>query len=164
MERLWAPWRLAYVQGDRHDGCVFCLGDRAEDRERQVLHRGRHCFLIMNRFPYANGHIMVAPLRHVADPALLTAEEAGEMHRLSVVGMALLRDVCKAQGINVGMNVGAAAGAGIADHLHQHIVPRWSGDTNYMTVVADLRVIPQHLDDTYLLLRDALPRHLANTV
>ena len=156
MERLWAPWRLEYVQGTGSSGCIFCLGDASDDEARLVLHRGQHCFIIMNRFPYSNGHLMVAPLRHVADPGLLDAAEVAELHRLTTVSREILRDVCKAQGFNLGMNLGAVAGAGVTDHLHQHIVPRWAGDTNFMPVFADVRVIPQHLQATCQQLRAAL--------
>ena len=156
MERLWAPWRLEYVQGTGSSGCIFCLGDASDDEARLVLHRGQHCFIIMNRFPYSNGHLMVAPLRHVADPGLLDAAEVAELHRLTTVSREILRDVCKAQGFNLGMNLGAVAGAGVTDHLHQHIVPRWAGDTNFMPVFADVRVIPQHLEATCRQLRATL--------
>jgi ATP adenylyltransferase len=156
MERLWAPWRLEYVQGSGSSGCIFCLGDATDDEARLVLHRGQHCFMIMNRFPYSNGHLMVAPLRHVAEPGLLDAAEVAELHQLTTVCRELLREVCKAQGFNIGMNLGAVAGAGVADHLHQHIVPRWAGDTNFMPVFADVRVIPQHLEATCRQLRAAL--------
>jgi len=156
MERLWAPWRLEYVQGTGSNGCIFCLGDASDDEARLVLHRGQHCFIIMNRFPYSNGHLMVAPLRHVADPGLLDAAEVAELHRLTTLCREILREVCKAQGFNIGMNLGAVAGAGVTDHLHQHIVPRWAGDTNFMPVFADVRVIPQHLEATCRQLRAAL--------
>ncbi len=162
MDRLWAPWRLEYVQAPRNGSCIFCLGTEAEDESRLVLHRGRHCFIIMNRFPYSNGHLMVAPLRHVADPGLLTAGEVTELHEFTVLCRTLLLKTCKAQGFNVGMNLGEAAGAGVIDHLHQHIVPRWVGDTNYMTVLADVRVIPQHLEATCRLLREALAELTGN--
>jgi ATP adenylyltransferase len=148
MQRLWAPWRLDYVQSPRADQCVFCLGDAGEDEARLVLHRGRHCFIIMNRFPYSNGHLMVVPFRHLADPGLLDADEVAELHQLTVLCRDLLLKAFKPQGFNVGMNLGAAAGAGITGHLHQHIVPRWIGDTNFMPVFADVRVIPQHLEET----------------
>jgi len=156
MERLWAPWRLEYVQGTGNSGCIFCLGDASGDEARLVLHRGQHCFIIMNRFPYSNGHLMVAPLRHIADPGLLDAAEVAELHRLTTVSREILREVCKAQGFNIGMNLGAVAGAGVTDHLHQHIVPRWAGDTNFMPVFADVRVIPQHLEATCRQLRATL--------
>jgi len=158
MERLWAPWRLEYVQAARADECVFCLGESGDDEGRLVLHRGTHCFIIMNRFPYSNGHLMVAPLRHVADPGLLDGNEVSELHRLTMVCRDLLLECCRAQGFNVGMNLGAVAGAGVTAHLHQHIVPRWLGDTNYMPVLADVRVIPQHLEATALMLREAIAR------
>lgn len=157
MDRLWAPWRLEYVQAARDNDCIFCLGDEADDEARLVLHRGVHCFIIMNRFPYSNGHLMVAPRRHVADPGLLESAEVAELHRLTFACRDLLKQVCKAQGFNVGMNLGEVAGAGVVNHLHQHIVPRWSGDTNFMPVFADVRVIPQHLEATYRQLREALP-------
>jgi ATP adenylyltransferase len=158
MERLWAPWRLEYIQAGQGAACIFCLGDPAEDQQRLVLHRGTHCFIIMNRYPYSNGHLMVAPLRHVADPGLLDAGEVAELHHLTMVCRDLLLDCCQAQGFNVGMNLGAVAGAGVAHHLHQHIVPRWAGDSNFMAVFADVRVIPQHLEETYRELRAALAR------
>lgn len=159
MERLWAPWRLEYVQGDHPAaGCVFCLGEESDDEGRLVLHRGAHCFVIMNRFPYSNGHLMVAPRRHIADPGLLDDAEVAELHRLTVACRDVLREVCRAQGFNLGMNLGAVAGAGITDHLHQHIVPRWGGDTNFMPVFADVRVIPQHLEATYRQLREVFDR------
>lgn len=162
MERLWAPWRLEYVQAARSSECIFCLGDESEDEGRLVLLRGRRCFIIMNRFPYSNGHLMVAPLRHVADPGQLDAEEAAELHRMTIYCRDILREVCRAQGFNIGMNLGEVAGAGVLDHLHQHIVPRWAGDTNFMPVFADVRVIPQHLEATYRHLRERMASIPAN--
>lgn len=162
MERLWAPWRLEYVQAARRAECIFCLGDAADDEARLVLMRGRHCFIIMNRFPYSNGHLMVAPLRHLADPSLLDAAEAAELHHMTVYCRDILLKTCRAQGFNVGMNLGEVAGAGVLDHLHQHIVPRWAGDTNFMPVFADVRVIPQHLEATYRQLRAAMDSHPGN--
>ena len=112
MERLWAPWRLDYVQGPAADRCIFCLDEPAHDQERLVLHRGEHCFIIMNRFPYSNGHLMVAPLRHIADPGALSADEATELHRMTVYCRDILQQICRPQGFNIGMNLGEAAGAG----------------------------------------------------
>jgi len=156
MKQLWAPWRMAYINGDdKHagQGCIFCLQNRsAEDEERLVLHRGEQAFVIMNRYPYSNGHLMVAPYRHIADLGLLTADEAVDVHRLTVMCRDVLRLCFAPQGFNIGINCGQVAGAGVEDHLHQHIVPRWSGDTNFMPVFADVRVIPQHLEQTYQLL------------
>ena len=150
------------MQAARNTDCIFCLGDAVEDEARLVLMRGRHCFIIMNRFPYSNGHLMVAPMRHVADPGLLDGEEATELHRMTVYCRDILLKTCRAQGFNIGMNLGEVAGAGIIDHLHQHIVPRWAGDTNFMPVFADVRVIPQHLEATYRQLREAMDRHPGN--
>lgn len=162
MERLWAPWRLEYVQAARNNDCIFCLGDESEDEARLILLRGRRCFIIMNRFPYSNGHLMVAPMRHVADIGQLDGEEAEELHRMTVYCRDLLLETCRAQGFNIGMNLGEVAGAGVIDHLHQHIVPRWAGDTNFMPVFADVRVIPQHLEETYRHLREMMARHPGN--
>jgi ATP adenylyltransferase len=157
MKQLWAPWRMQYIQGeDRPDDCIFCLEDRsAEDRERLVLYRGSRAFVMMNKFPYTNGHLLIAPFRHTADPDALEDDEALEMHRLLILCRRVLADCVNPQGFNIGMNLGQIAGAGVADHLHLHIVPRWSGDTNFMPVFADVRVIPQHLEATYQLLAKA---------
>ena len=163
MESLWAPWRLEYIQGPDSDSCIFCLGDDlSEDEARLVLARGQHCYVIMNRFPYSNGHLMVAPFRHVSRHAEIDDTEAVEIHRFMVACQDVLAETCQAQGFNVGWNIGLAAGAGVADHLHLHIVPRWQGDTNFMPVLADIRVIPQHLLDTYRLMREAFKLHAVN--
>ena len=162
MDRLWAPWRLEYVQAPQSDACIFCLGDESEDAGRLVLFRGRRCFVIMNRFPYSNGHLMVAPLRHIADPGALDGDEMAELQRLTICCRDLLLQTCRAQGFNIGMNLGAVAGAGITGHLHQHIVPRWAGDTNFMPVFADVRVIPQHLEATCRQLREAIAAGTGN--
>jgi ATP adenylyltransferase len=160
MKRLWAPWRMDYIQGDAPpDGCVFCLRDRGtEDEERLVLWRGEQNLVLMNKFPYSNGHLLIAPYRHTANLAALTEDEAHEMHRLLVLSQMVLQECCHPQGYNIGMNLGQIAGAGITDHLHLHIVPRWNGDTNFMPVFADVRVIPQHLRTTYELLAPAFAR------
>lgn len=157
MEQLWAPWRMTYIRGEeRGAGCVFCLPpEEDEDERRLVLLRGRHSFVIMNKYPYSNAHLMVAPYRHTNDPGTLGDEEALEMHRLLVLSRQILQETCAPHGFNIGMNLGLVAGAGIADHLHMHIVPRWTGDTNFMPVFADVRVIPQHLEETYGHLRRA---------
>lgn len=162
MKQMWAPWRMCYILDEdkqRDRGCVFCVADRTDDAELLVLHRGCHCYVIMNKFPYSNGHLMVAPYRHTADIAELGAEEVLEMHQLTVLARDVLLRCFAPQGFNVGMNWGQIAGAGVADHLHQHLVPRWSGDTNFMPVFADVRVIPQHLDETYRLLAQEFSRY-----
>jgi ATP adenylyltransferase len=151
---------MAYIQEEvkdsRGSGCVFCLPEQPEcDSDRLVLWRGDHAFIIMNKFPYTNGHLMVAPYHHTADLADLTAEVALEMHQLLVFSRDVLQDCMSPHGFNIGMNLGRVAGAGIADHLHMHLVPRWSGDTNFMPVFAEVRVIPQHLEATYAILRSA---------
>lgn len=154
MERLWAPWRLEYIQCPDGDCCVFCLDEGVGgDQERLIVARGECSYVIMNRYPYSNGHLMVSPYRHLADPAELNDKEVLEIHRFVVQAQQVLRDTCAAQGFNVGWNIGEAAGAGIAGHMHVHIVPRWQGDSNFMTVLSETRVIPQHIEKTYDLLR-----------
>ncbi len=156
MERLWAPWRLAYIQGPEDDCCIFCVDeDSAEDQMRLIVARGECSYVIMNRYPYSNGHLMVSPYRHLSDTAELENREVLEIHQLTIRSQAALRAVCSAQGFNLGWNIGPAAGAGIADHIHMHIVPRWAGDSNFMPILADTRVIPQHIETTYSLLTKA---------
>jgi ATP adenylyltransferase len=156
MDRLWAPWRLEYIQGPEEGGCIFCVGSECvDDQKRLVVVRGEHSFVIMNRYPYSNGHLMVSPYRHLSDMADLGTDEVQEMHQLMVRSQAVLRHVCAAQGFNVGWNLGPVAGAGIADHIHMHIVPRWQGDSNFMPILAETRVIPQHIEKTYALLVSA---------
>lgn len=156
MEQLWAPWRMTYLEckdKDAGDCCVFCIRDRVdEDPQRLVLFRGRHAFVIMNKYPYNNGHLLLAPYRHVPDIIDLTDEEMAEMHQMLRLARNVLQEALNPQGFNIGINLGRIAGAGLADHLHMHIVPRWSGDTNFMPVFSEVRVLPQHLDATYALL------------
>ncbi len=152
VQHLWAPWRMTYLQckDKKCDDCVFCVADKVdEDAERLVLHRGRLAFVMMNKFPYTNGHLLIAPYRHIADVADIEEQEMLEIHRLLKLSRRLLEAYCKPQGYNVGMNIGRIAGAGIADHVHLHLVPRWIGDTNFMPVFAEVRVIPQHIQETY---------------
>ncbi|MHB8765877.1 MAG: HIT family protein [Deferrisomatales bacterium] len=147
---IWAPWRLEYIRGPKPEGCVFCrAAQEGPDREHLVLCRGRHAFVILNRYPYTAGHLMVVPCRHVADPGDLEPVEWAEVGALTVRAKAALDREFRPQGYNVGMNLGPAAGAGIADHLHLHVVPRWVGDTNFMPVLGAVGVISQHLDDIY---------------
>jgi ATP adenylyltransferase len=156
---LWAPWRLEYVGGaDEQEGCLFCKAVESEDDEAAlVVHRGRHAIVLVNKFPYASGHLMVAPRRHIGEFAELTDEEALELHRLSGHGMGALAQLYQPQGYNVGWNLGRIAGAGVVDHVHVHIVPRWAGDTNFMPVLADVKVIPEHLGETRRRLAEAWP-------
>ncbi len=150
MERLWAPWRMAYIEVKKPTGCIFCTKpESGNDREELILYRGEHCFVIMNLFPYNNGHLMVAPYRHTADVVGLTDEEQAEMMRLTRFCVRVLTEAFQPDGFNLGMNLGKVAGAGIADHLHMHIVPRWNGDSNFMPVVGETKVLPEMLGVTY---------------
>ncbi len=157
-ERLWAPWRMDFVtKGYKDDRCLFCrVNAENDDESNYVLTRGLHTLLMLNAYPYTNGHLMTAPLRHTAEFDTLSPDELAEMMAMAQRGMAALRAVYRPDGFNVGMNLGSAGGAGIADHLHLHIVPRWSGDTNFMPVVGDVRVMPESLDASYRRIKSAL--------
>ncbi len=157
MEKLWAPWRMAYVGVAKPQGCIFCVkGQEDRDEENLVLQRGKTAFVIMNAFPYNNGHLMVAPYRHTAELDSLSPEERDELMALAQDSLRLLHAAFGPDGYNLGMNLGRVAGAGIADHLHLHLVPRWDGDTNFMPVVADTKVLPDSLQSSYRKLREAL--------
>jgi len=146
MKRLWAPWRLEYICKEKEDECFLCRILASDlDRENLLLKRGATCAILMNRFPYSNGHLMVCPNRHVANIDLLTPEEKMETMDLMADAIRALRETIQPEGFNVGINLGQAAGAGLKEHLHTHIVPRWTGDTNFMPVMDDVRVIPQSL-------------------
>ena len=149
MERLWAPWRLEYVQAaGSQEGCVFCAARDGDDEELLVVHRGERAFVLLNKFPYSSGHFMVAPNRHVGDFAALEDAEALEIQRLAAQGLEALQATYRPEGFNLGWNLGRIAGAGVVDHVHLHAVPRWAGDTNFMPVLADVKVIPEHLAAT----------------
>jgi ATP adenylyltransferase len=157
---LWAPWRLEYIQqADEQSGCVFCRAAEGSDEDGLVVHRGRHAFVLLNRFPYASGHLMVAPYRHVGEFGELTDEDALELHGLAEQGLGALAAAYEPQGYNLGWNLGRVAGAGIVDHVHLHVVPRWAGDTNFMPVLADVKVLPEHLVATRARLDEAWPGH-----
>lgn len=145
VERLYTPWRMAYVTTqDEGPGCVLCRArDGRDGADRLVVHHGELCIVVMNLYPYTGGHVMVTPKRHLGSLSEATAEELTEMMSLARRLEQVLREVYRPDGINLGMNLGRAAGAGIADHIHLHVVPRWSGDTSFMTVVSDTRVIPE---------------------
>ncbi len=156
MDVLWAPWRMAYVGGTAPArGCIFCAATRGDARERLLLGTTRTTLVMLNRYPYASGHLMIAPREHTADLSALDAPAYAELGETLRRGVATLERVLRPHGMNLGMNLGASAGAGVVDHLHWHAVPRWTGDTNFMTTVADARVMPQHLLDTYDRLRPA---------
>jgi ATP adenylyltransferase len=147
---LWAPWRLTYVQqaGEQQE-CVFCLeAEGALGSDSLVVQRGARALVLLNKFPYSSGHLMVAPLRHVAALGDLTAEEASELHVLTVGAIHVLNEISTPDAFNVGWNLGEVAGGSIAGHLHEHVVPRWAGDTNFMPVLADVKVVPEHLEAT----------------
>ena len=150
MDLLWAPWRMAYIGAAKEPGCIFCSKPAEPDRRAAlVLARTPHAAVLLNRYPYSSGHVMVAPRRHTADLCALTAEEYGKLSEVLRRTMALMQQALHPDGLNVGMNLGAAAGAGIVDHLHWHVVPRWIGDTNYMPLIGEVRVIPEHLETLY---------------
>lgn len=154
MKHLWAPWRMEYILGPKPDECVFCLPQSTdEDEARLVLHRARHCFVIMNKYPYNNGHIMVCPYRHVMRLDDLSAETTHEMMDLMQACTTILSTHFHCEGINVGLNLGAAAGAGIREHLHFHLVPRWNGDSSFMAVLDEVRTVPESLASTWRALK-----------
>ena len=166
MKQLWCPWRLAYILGPKPDQCVFCLPEHTgEDEERLVLFRGQWNFVIMNKFPYNNGHLMVTPFRHIMDICDLRPDEAEEHFAIIRTCTSILRKRFNPQGINIGLNLGEAAGAGIREHMHFHLVPRWNGDSSFMAVMDEVRVIPEHLHNTYKELRqlfsECAPKHIS---
>ncbi len=164
MERLWAPWRLEFINQEKQPGCIFCeMLDTDDDRGQLVLYRGELAFLVLNKYPYNNGHLMAVPYRHMDTVESLTPEETVDMMGLVSLGIRALRITGKPEGFNIGINIGKIAGAGVLDHVHIHVVPRWGGDTNFMPVLADIRLIPQHLNETYDELRAALVELLTGT-
>ena len=156
-QRLWAPWRMQYVQGERGEpGCIFCLAtEPGDDEARYVLQRGEGCFAMLNAFPYNSGHLMVSPDRHVASLADLGDDESLALMRLLQRSLGAIRAAYRPDGLNIGVNEGKVAGAGFAGHMHQHVVPRCEADSNFMAVTADTRVLPQSLEDTHVALRRA---------
>jgi ATP adenylyltransferase len=163
-ERLWTPHRMAYIKGEgkpsgpgADEGCPFCIAPTLSDEEALIVARGERVYAIMNLYPYTSGHVLVCPYRHLADYTELTAAETAEFSDFTRRSIGALRTASAPHGFNIGMNLGAVAGAGIAAHLHQHVVPRWGGDSNFMPVVGRTRVLPQLLADTRKLLADAWP-------
>jgi ATP adenylyltransferase len=153
MQVLWAPWRMAYVGGPKAAGCIFCTALTTDDLRAALVLAQHPAVVMLNRFPYVSGHLMVAPPRHVADLRALPADEFQTLMGVLQRAATLLADAYHPDGMNIGLNLGAAAGAGVTDHLHWHIVPRWGGDTNFMPMLAEVRVIPEHLEATYDRLR-----------
>lgn len=161
---MWAPWRMSYVKNEHagryeEDACVLCdLPAMGDDEAALILYRGRRSYLVLNLFPYNNGHLMAVPYDHLDSLGAVPGETRAEMMELVTRAQSVLEETMKPQGYNVGINQGAAAGAGIADHLHMHLLPRWTGDTNFMPALGDTRVIPQHIEETYALLRQGFSR------
>jgi ATP adenylyltransferase len=161
MNRLFAPWRMKYIlDNKKENGCIFCnFPEENKDEKRLILARSEKCFIMLNAFPYNNGHLMVSPYRHIADYDDLSIEELVDIHVNVQKVIKMLKRVQNPQGFNVGLNLGKTAGAGFDEHLHIHIVPRWNGDTNFMPVLDDTRVIPQSLLETYRTLKNDWDKH-----
>ena len=162
MERLWTPWRLHYVTEASQPvpGCIFCDARERGGDEPLLVHRGERAYVLLNKFPYNNGHLMVVPMRHVGRLADLDADELAELGRLAQAAEAALTDVYHPHGFNMGLNLGRPAGAGVLDHLHLHVVPRWDGDTNFISVVGETRVLPEELPETARRVGEALAARL----
>ncbi|OWJ55224.1 HIT family protein [Pyrodictium delaneyi] len=159
MDVLYAPWRYTYIKSTvekEPQECIFCIAPKKPEDESLVLYKGRYSYIIMNLYPYNTGHVMVVPYRHIADIADLTIDELTEMMELVKLSMIVIRKVLKPHGFNIGINIGRVAGAGIDKHVHIHVVPRWNGDTNFMPVIAGVKVISQDVRETYKALREAL--------
>jgi ATP adenylyltransferase len=159
-ERLWAPWRFGYIErAASTEGCIFVdLPAQANDRENLILHRGKTAFVLLNAFPYTSGHLMVAPYKHTAELSELSDEEMLEAGKLLARCVLWLREAYHPSGFNIGMNLGSAAGAGIPTHVHWHVVPRWEGDTNFMSTIGEVRVLPQSLEESYDRLKAAIEK------
>ena len=159
MDHLWSPWRLAYITGGTSPGgCVFCAAQSDPEADALIVFRGAACFVILNLFPYNNGHLMVIPNRHIASLAAATPEELAELVELTRASEIALTEAYAPHGMNMGINLGKPAGAGVLDHIHMHVVPRWNGDTNFMTVVGRTRVLAEELADTAARLRPIFDR------
>jgi ATP adenylyltransferase len=154
-ERLWAPWRLQYIKGSKPEECIFCAKPALDDESALIVRRGERCFVMLNAFPYTSGHVMVAPYEHTADLAGLDEPTALELMTLTQESIRAIGVAYSPEGFNVGANLGTVAGAGVADHVHVHVVPRWEGDTNFMSAIGEVRVLPESLEDTQRSLKDA---------
>ncbi|QBD80012.1 HIT domain-containing protein [Ktedonosporobacter rubrisoli] len=161
MENLWAPWRMAFItpKTPPPPGCIFCTQPAENrDEEHHILYRGEHCFMMLNLYPYNNGHLMIAPFQHVGALEALDSATLAELMSQAQLALRALRYAMNPDGFNMGINEGKVAGAGFAEHIHYHIVPRWQGDTNFMPVIGDIKVMPEHLDNVYRQLKDALEK------
>ncbi len=160
METLWAPWRIQYIKQPKPPGCIFCEKPAENtDKENFILYRGEHCFVIMNFYPYNNGHLMVVPFRHTSDISELTSEECLELMELLALCKQALTQTMLPHAFNIGMNLGEIAGAGVKDHLHFHIVPRWSGDTNFMPILGHTKVVSEGLTETWEKLKEQFDKY-----
>ena len=156
MDHLWTPWRYAYVTGaDRLSGCIFCDTPKQSDEQARIVHRGEYCYVILNTYPYTNGHVMVVPYAHLDELLKLPTDAAHEMMALTQKMESVLRKLYVPDGINLGMNIGKAAGAGVAEHIHMHVLPRWVADANFVSVIGETRVLPETLDVTWERIRKA---------
>ncbi len=168
MERLWAPWRMSYiletVKQEQPAGCVFCqmIGDSDDAETSDSCIRAKYCFVVMNLFPYNSGHLMVIPQRHTGDFGSLTADEHAELGKMLEISRLALSECFTPHGFNIGMNIGRAAGAGILDHLHYHIVPRWNGDSNFMSAVGETKVLSESLPESYRRLKLSMDKYLSS--
>ena len=160
MEKIWAPWRSKYIlTSEKEEGCIFCNRIQSDnDKENYVLYRGENTFIIMNIYPYNNGHLMVAPFKHTPLLSDLNGTEGEELFKTMALGVKILNDSLKPDGFNLGMNIGRVGGAGVEDHLHVHVVPRWNGDTNFMPVLNDTKIVSVSLDEMYKLLKQKLKK------
>lgn len=160
MDHLWTPWRYAYVTGaDLVSGCIFCDAPKQSDEQSRIVHRGRHCYVILNTYPYTNGHVMVVPYEHVDELQKLPVDAAQEMMALLQRMESVLRRLYVPDGVNLGMNIGRAAGAGVAGHIHMHILPRWIADANFLSVVGETRVLPESLHVTWERIRKEMGKN-----
>lgn len=150
MKVLWAPWRMEYILSKKPEGCIFCkMPSESEDEKNLILKRARYCYIIMNRYPYNNGHLMIVPFKHIPDLNGLDDEEMLELMKLTKLSIRCLKEAFSPDGFNVGINLGKIAGAGIEAHLHIQIVPRWAGDSSFIAIFGETRVIPEHLQETF---------------
>ena len=159
MKTIWAPWRMEYILSPKDKGCFLCdIFKDKKDRKHLVLQRGKYCAVVMNRYPYSSCHLMVAPYRHIDSLSRMTPKEQAELMSLTSTTVEVLRRTIHPHGFNIGMNLGEIAGAGLKDHIHMHIVPRWSGDTNFMPILANVKIMPEALDEAWLKLRHGFER------
>jgi len=164
MKRLWAPWRIEYIRGEPEEGCLFCNSFAESDNlERLVVHRGETAFAMLNKYPYIGGHLLIVPMRHVADLKKLNARERAELFDMTIEATDALKRSMRPHGFNVGINIGRVAGAGVPGHIHIHVVPRWNGDNNFMAVLGDTRMVNEHLEKTYDKLRANWRKHASRS-